>query len=259
MALYNSFGPPSYEQSLSCEVLKSKRVTVATRLSLAEDGATPDFQLDFRFSPPTFGGNAAPSFSGSICDEHSGGPVFGPFRDGQDAAARVSAATEENAPDFIWSELSKELKAQWDPRSLRAVLDECPRYAPPTGGDRFVRLYVDITSGAFSRTDWQLESEEMMQFIIGGVPHVDPAAPAFGVVDGDQGARDRISTATEDNAIHFIWTELPKELKTEWDWPLIRSVLDACPKFAHMQRHPRFSVSYSVVAGTRPRLPATVS
>jgi hypothetical protein len=52
----------------------------------------------------------------------------------------------------------------------------------------------------------------------------------------DQGARDRISKANEDNASHFIWAELPKNLKAQWDMRLIRSVLDTCRRLQRKQR-----------------------
>ena len=258
MASHSSCGPPSYQESLSCDVLNSKRVITVPQLSAAEDGDVSDLS----FLPPvsSFGGSgsAVPSFGGGRSGANFDFPALDHFGGNHDAVARVSAATEENATEFIWWELSKELKIQWEQRALRAVLDECPRYAPPSGGDRFVRLFVDITSGSFSSMDWQRESDEMMQFIIGGVGNM--AVPAFpGVVDGDQGARDRISTATEENAIHFIWAELPKELKAEWERPLIRNVLDCCPKFVLMRHYFHLSVSNNFVVGTRPPLLVTVS
>ena len=40
--------------------------------------------------------------------------------------------------------------------------------------------------------------------------------------------RDRIRSASEGDAANFIWMELPKERKAEWDARLIRSVLDTC-------------------------------
>jgi hypothetical protein len=49
----------------------------------------------------------------------------------------------------------------------------------------------------------------------------------------DKDARDRISAANVDNAAHFIWFELSKELKADWNVQMIRSVLDICPRFAH--------------------------
>ena len=47
----------------------------------------------------------------------------------------------------------------------------------------------------------------------------------------DQSARDRIGSVNEENAAHFIWFELPKELKAQWDMRSIRSVLDDCPRY----------------------------
>ena len=61
-------------------------------------------------------------------------------------------------------------------------------------------------------------------------------AEATLIVDGESGdaasachdERDRIRSASEGDAANFIWMELPKERKAEWDARLIRSVLDTC-------------------------------
>ena len=61
-----------------------------------------------------------------------------------------------------------------------------------------------------------------MDFMVGGAGKQN---------SDDQNARDRIGSVNEENAAHFIWFELPKELKAEWDMRLIRSVLDDCPRY----------------------------
>ena len=57
----------------------------------------------------------------------------------------------------------------------------------------------------------------------------------------DHSAVDRLGAANEDNAAHFIWFELSKELKAEWDTRLIRSVLDTCPRFEALTEHNSFA------------------
>jgi hypothetical protein len=100
------FEPPSYLDSLSCQVLKSKR-SVAVVL------------------PPPIPDNDSDVFDDSWL------PLADDFEisNNQDALHRLRAATEDNAEDFIWCELPKHFKLQWVQRDLRAALDECPRFA----------------------------------------------------------------------------------------------------------------------------------
>jgi hypothetical protein len=220
MAFRPPFDPPSYQESLTCQILKSKKSFTAN-LPLASE------QCVHVVGDSLYHGASPDGQDGPVC-----------VTVGEDALERVRGATEDNAADFIWVELPKYLKMQWTQRDLRAALDECPRfvhrtvdtgfrwhsnrYALPTGGNRFVKLYVDIAKGKFCLQDWQRERAELMDFMVGG---------AGKRKSDDQSARDRIASVNEENAAHFIWFELPKELKAEWDMRLIRSVLDDCPRY----------------------------
>jgi hypothetical protein len=102
-------------------------------------------------------------------------------------------------------------------------------------GNRIVRLYGDIISGALSLADWRRESGELIASLLQEQESFSAGSAQTGRQSNcssiDDGARDRISKANEDNAAHFIWAELPKDLKVEWDARLIRSVLDMCQRF----------------------------
>jgi hypothetical protein len=104
----SSRDPPSYHESLRCVVLKCRRVDAAPRHSSAREGDIADSCLP--------AADTAHDTSSIDTDCH-------------DAFARLSAATEQNAVEFIWYELPKHLKSQWAQSDLRSVLDDCPRFA----------------------------------------------------------------------------------------------------------------------------------
>ena len=106
MASRSPSDPPSYLESLSCQVLKSKKSLVVVTPPVPDDDT-----FDHGYSTR---------------DVHDGAST-----DEQGALERVRAATEANAAEFIWSELPKQLKMQWAQSDLRAALDECPRLASP--------------------------------------------------------------------------------------------------------------------------------
>ncbi len=120
-----------------------------------------------------------------------------------DARHRISNASEEDAAQFIWMELPRDLKEDWDARLVRSVLDTCHRfehqqnrflprvgnltgfrYSPETAGNRFVRLYDDvmiqscknfqtiltlqqqILSGVLTAALWQQQSDEIIASLL---------------------------------------------------------------------------------------------
>ena len=104
----SSRDPPTYHESLWCDVLKPRRVAAAPRHPAAFDGDIIDHPLQ-----PADVAHDAIDFVASS----------------QDVIARLSAATEHNAAEFIWYELPKPLKTQWAQSDLRSVLDDCTRCA----------------------------------------------------------------------------------------------------------------------------------
>ena len=102
--------PPSYDESLLCKVLKARRINAAPPVTYHTDA------LEGRLTPTD-------SRRQGVGSSATLDPVTG----NEDAVARVSAATESNAAQFIWYELPKHLKKQWAQGDLRAVLDDCPR------------------------------------------------------------------------------------------------------------------------------------
>lgn len=107
--------PPSYDESLLCEVLKARRITAAPPATYYTDA------LEGRLTP-----------TGSRHKDVGSSATLDPVTGNEDAVARVSAATEGNAAQFIWYELPKHLKNQWAQDDIRAVLDDYPRFVRRT-------------------------------------------------------------------------------------------------------------------------------
>ena len=116
MPLQTPFDPPSYQESLTCQILKSKK---KLRRNFAEQCVHAD-------GDSLYHGASADGQDGLVC-----------VTVGEDALERVRGATEDNAADFIWVELPKHLKMQWTQRDLRAALDECPRFVHRTADTGF--------------------------------------------------------------------------------------------------------------------------
>ena len=119
MALQPPFDPPSYQESLTCQILKSKKSFAAILPPTAEQRVHVD-------GDSLYHGASAAGQDGLVC-----------VTVGEDALERVRGATEDNAADFIWVELPKHLKMQWTQRDLRAALDECPRFVHRTADTGF--------------------------------------------------------------------------------------------------------------------------
>lgn len=157
----SSHDPPCYHESLWCEVLKPRRVDAAPRHPAAFQGDIIDHPLQ-----PADVAHDAIDFVASS----------------QDVIARLSAATEHNAAEFIWYELPKPLKTQWAQSDLRSVLDGCPRFARriaaaslcsqgdnATGTARLLRAIASfgcmrISSAALSH--WPIGDERAVNFCV---------------------------------------------------------------------------------------------